>query len=97
MHSGMASAHFGGQRYDQALAWAEKAISQRGGMALALITATASAALLGEMLRASQYLTRLKQSVPNLRASNLRNHLPLRSEKDLQRWIDGVQKAGLPE
>lgn len=97
MQSAMAAAHFGAERYHEALSWGEKALSQRDGMALALITATASAAFAGKFIKATSFQNRLRHVIPNFKLSGLRNHLPIRNTEDFNRWVEGLRKAGVPE
>ena len=42
-------------------------------------------------------MARLRQLMPELRLSNLKDLFPIRRTQDFDRWADGLRKAGLPE
>lgn len=42
-------------------------------------------------------MARLRQLDPALRASNLKDVLPIRRSEDFARWAEGLRKAGLSE
>ena len=42
-------------------------------------------------------MTRLLAMEPDARISNLKERFPIRLAENLDRWIDGLRKAGLPE
>jgi hypothetical protein len=42
-------------------------------------------------------MARLRELNPTLRMSNLKDLLPILRPEDLQRWAEGMRKAGLPE
>ena len=97
MHGGMAFAHFTAGRYDEAFAWAEKALQRNPFVSPATRIATASAALLGRSADAAKYLALLRQLDPGLRVSNLHERINLRRPDDHARLADGLRRAGLPE
>ena len=61
------------------------------------IVAAASAALAGNHAAAENAMARLRQLMPELRLSNLKDLFPIRRPDDFDRWVDGMRKAGLPE
>ena len=97
MHAGLAFAHFFAGRYDQAASWAEKALREQPSWIPALRTAAASYALAGRMQEAQQTMVRLRQLAPEIRISRLKDLMPLRRPDDLDRFTEGLSKAGLPD
>ena len=97
MQGAMAFAHFTAGRYDEAFAWAEKALQRNPFVSPATRIATASAAFLGRPLEARKYLALLRQLDPGLVVSNLHERVNLRRPDDLARLAEGLRKAGLPE
>jgi tetratricopeptide (TPR) repeat protein len=97
MQAGTAAAHFFAGRYAEALSWAEMSIRGQPDYFLAIFVAAASAALVGDDVAAKKAMTRLRQIMPELRISNLRDHVPIRRSQDFERWAEGLRQAGLPE
>ena len=59
--------------------------------------AAASAALVGNDATARNAMARLRQLMPELRLSNLKDLYPIRRAEDFDRWTEALRKAGLPE
>jgi TolB-like protein len=98
MQAGTALAHFFAGRYDDAATWAEAAVRDRRSFLPLLCTAAASDALAGRTVEAGKAMARLRQLDPDLRLSNLKDHLfTLRRPADIAKWEEGLQRAGLPE
>ena len=97
MQTAMASAHFVAGRYAEALSWAETAIRERPNFFMSTCIAPASAALAGRLDEARRAIGRLRELDPGLRISNLGELQFLRRVGDLDRLIDGLRRAGLPE
>ena len=97
MQSGTAFAHFVCGRYDEALAWAQKALGEQPNYVTAVRIAAATNALQGRPEEARQAMARLRQLDPALRVSNLKDRIPLRRQEDMVRFAEGLRKAGLPE
>jgi TolB-like protein/class 3 adenylate cyclase len=97
MQTAMAFAHFIAGRYDEAYAWAEKALQRNPFVSPATRIAVASAALLGRSGEAAKYLALLRQLDPGLVVSNLKERVNLRRPDDLAQLAEGLRKAGLPE
>jgi len=97
MNGAMAFAHFTAGRYEEAFAWAEKALQRNPFLSPATRIAAASAALLGRPTDAAKYLALLRQLDPGLVVSNLRERVNLRRPDDHARLAEGLRKAGLPE
>jgi adenylate cyclase len=95
---GVAHAHFFGGRYDEALAWAKKALRELPVSHGALRVAAASCALAGRDEEAKSLMARLLEIDPALRVSNLQNVLgPYRHPEHPAEYADALRKAGLPE
>jgi tetratricopeptide (TPR) repeat protein len=97
MQAGAAIGHFFAGRYSEALSWAEMSIRERPGYVLSTSVASASAALVANHAAAEKAMARLRQSKPELRISNLKDLFPFRRPEDVDRWAEGLRKAGLPE
>jgi hypothetical protein len=97
MHSGMAFAHFFAGRYGKAATWAEKALRDQPNWVPALRTAAASYALAEQPEKAQRAMAHMRQSAPEIRLSNLKDLMPLRRSDDLNRLVEGLRNAGLPE
>src|SRR5262249_2768494 len=90
-------AHFFAGQYAEAQPWAEKAIQERPDHIPATLLAAASGALVGDHVAMENAMTRLRQLVPELRISNLKDLLPIRRSDQFDRWAEAMRKAGLPE
>ena len=100
----IAFAHFFAGRYDDASSWAEKALAassprlqEKPGYHPALLIAAASNALAGRLEEARNAIARLRQLNPTPHISNLKNQVPLRRPEDLDRYAEGLRKAGLTD
>jgi len=97
MQAATAFAHFFAGRYDEASAWAEKALRAQPNLLFALRTCAASHALAGRHEEAQKAIAQLRQAVPAFRVSNLTDVLKMRRPEDFARYEEGLRKAGLPE
>jgi TolB-like protein/Tfp pilus assembly protein PilF len=98
MQGATASAHFFAGRYDEASAWAEKALRENPNHRQATRVAAASHALAGRLREARNAMARMCRLDPDLRVSNMKDRLPaLRRPEDLARYAEGLRKAGLPK
>jgi TolB-like protein len=96
MQAGMALAHMLAGRFDVASSWAEKALRELPGFVVAHAIHTASEALAGRKEISERGVRRLHQLDPDLRISNL-SWVPFRRQQDIDLFMDGLRKAGLPE
>jgi tetratricopeptide (TPR) repeat protein len=80
-------------RYEEALAALEK-IEEPSGATLRNLAATY--AQLGLVDQAKEEARKALRREPDYRLARERNH-PYQSPVDLDRWLDGLRKAGLPE
>jgi tetratricopeptide (TPR) repeat protein len=97
MHVGTAFAHFLACRYDEAIAWANRALREQPNYPAANRILAASNALAGHMKEAHEAMAHLRELDPSLRVSNLTEVFPLRRPEDLAKFAQGLQEAGLPE
>jgi TolB-like protein len=98
MQSGTAYAHFLAGSYDEAASWAAMALQDSPEYPPALRQAAASHAMAGRMEQAYKAMARLRQLIPVLRISNLKNVLgPYQRAEDFARYAEGLRRAGLPE
>ena len=93
----MAFAHFVAGRYDEASAWAEKALRERAYYLPAIRDLAAAKALSGRDSEAQAAMAHLRELAPTMRVSSVKEWLPFRRPGDLARLEDGLRKAGLPE
>jgi len=97
MQTGTATALFVAGRHDEALSWAEKAIRLQSSFVGTIRIFAASSALMGRLEEARQAIARVRSIAPALRVSNLKNVVPFRQPEHLEKYADGLRKAGLPE
>jgi TolB-like protein/tetratricopeptide (TPR) repeat protein len=98
MQAATAAAHFHADRYDEASAWAEKALRENPLNADAEYYLAASNALAGRLESAQQTMARLLQISPTQRLSNVGAlAASYRRPEDYARWLEGLRRAGMPE
>jgi TolB-like protein/Flp pilus assembly protein TadD len=96
MQAGTAFAHMFAGRYDEASAWAEKAMWAQNYLT-PLRVAVASHALAGRIAEAKRTLARLLELDPAASIANFPERAPLRRREDLVRLERGLRRAGMPE
>jgi TolB-like protein/class 3 adenylate cyclase len=94
---GIAFAHFLAGRYDEAIRWAEMALRERPNYLAAIRELAAANALVGRIPEAQKAMAHLRQIDPAMRASTVKDWVPLRRPDDLRRLQEGLRNAGLPE
>jgi tetratricopeptide (TPR) repeat protein len=94
---GIAFAHFLAGRYDEAIKWAQSALRERPNYLAAIRELAAASALAGRLPEAQKAMARLRQIDPTMRASTVKDWVPLRRPEDLKKLQEGLQKAGLPD
>src|SRR4029453_1745947 len=90
-------AHFFAGRYSDALTWAEMARRAQPVHAPSNALAAASGALVGNRAAADVAMARLRQLMPELRMSNLKDFVPIRRLKHFVWWAGPIRQAGPPE
>ena len=94
---GIAYAHYFAGRYDEACSWAHKAFREQPNYRPALRIEAAGHALAGRSNEARAAMRRLRHLDPELRLSNLQDLLPLRRAEDVEKFAEGLRKAGLSD
>jgi TolB-like protein/DNA-binding winged helix-turn-helix (wHTH) protein/tetratricopeptide (TPR) repeat protein len=97
MHVGTAFAHFLADRYDDASAWAQRALHEQPNYPAANRVLAASKALAGHLAEAQRAMAILRQLDPALRISNLSEVIPVRRPEHLAKFAEGLRQAGLPK
>lgn len=96
-HMAHAIGAFTAERYEEAIDWANKSIEENPRFAGAYRALTASYACLGRLDEAKAALESLLTQMPGLTLKATRQQVPMKRPGDLQRYLDGLQRAGLPE
>ncbi|MGC2335808.1 MAG: adenylate/guanylate cyclase domain-containing protein [Pseudolabrys sp.] len=94
---GTAFAHIFAGCYDLALSWAQKAVRERPNWPEGQRLIAAAAALSGRSKEAQQAIARMREMDPNWRLSNIRRTALFRRPEDHAKYVEALQKAGLPE
>jgi TolB-like protein len=97
MQTGTAMAHMFAGRFDVACEWAEKARTELPNILRVSAFSAASYALAGRMDEARRAMEHVRRIDATLRISNIEDWVVLRRPEDLAMFIDGLQRAGLPE
>jgi TolB-like protein/Tfp pilus assembly protein PilF len=90
-------AEFVASRYDQAIGWLRKAQRMNARFVACHRTLTASLALSGDIEAARIAAKDLLSVVPAFRVSVIASTYPLRRPGDLERLVEGLRLAGVPE
>jgi TolB-like protein/DNA-binding SARP family transcriptional activator len=97
MQAGTAAAHFLAGRDDEAIAWAKASLRTQPDLRIPTCILAASHASRGEIAEAKAVVERLRLIDPMLRIATPPNWFPIRSPEHLERWTEGLRRAGLPE
>lgn len=97
MQAAMALAYFIAGDYEAALVWADKARRENPKFLPAHRNVAASAALTGRLDKARRAVARVLEIDPTSRISSLADHVPLVRTRDIEKYAEGLRKAGLPE
>ena len=85
-------------REEEAAEWARKSVEANPQFPGGYRTLAASAGNLGRLTEAETARERLQELLPHLTITQLRERLPyFKKPDDLERYLDGLRKAGLPE
>jgi len=85
------------EEYDQAAEWAQKALQINPDFPACLRLLAATYGQLGRTDEARAALDQLQCLVPGQTIAAARSQLPLKRPEDMERYLDGLRKAGLPE
>jgi TolB-like protein len=97
MESATAFAHFCAGRYDEASAWATRAVNNQPNFIMSPAALAASDAHAGRTEEARKAMVRVRELDPTLRISSLAYWTPFQRPEHAATWADGLRKAGLPE
>ena len=95
--SATALAHFLSGRHDEACSWAERAMRAAPSRVTPVRTLAASCAMAGRMEEAHKAIERLRQIDPKFGIADAQHHWPFRRRQDLERYMEGLRRAGLPD
>jgi len=93
----VAVAHFAAARYVEAVRFTTEATRLRPGFQGAHRLRCASLALAGEIEDARVYFVRVRREQPQLSADWIRASVPYQTSELIERFLDGMRKAGLDE
>jgi TolB-like protein/Flp pilus assembly protein TadD len=96
-YHGMAVTYFCSSDYDQASAWAEKALAEVPNHTSVLRTAAAADALAGRLARAQKWARRARELDPAFRISDMKDRFRSRRPEPPARYEEGLRIAGFPE
>jgi TolB-like protein len=96
-YSAMAFAYFLLGDLDQSSTWSDRALQMRPDWPVALRVSAMSHAFAGRDRLTRQAMTRLRALQPTLQLSNLHEQIFLHRPEHMQRFIEGMRNAGLPE
>ncbi len=94
-HLGVAA--FADERYEDACYWGRKAIQQNPNFPGGHRLVAASCGQLGRTQEAANELKELLLLMPEMAADDVRKQVPFKRSDDMERYIDGLRKAGLKE
>ena len=84
-------------RYEQSVDWAKKAVQGQPRRWLSYIGLAVSCGNIGDTNRAAQTIQALQEIDPGVTMATVRRSLPFMNPADLERFIEALRKAGLPE
>lgn len=93
----MALAYFMMGQYEDAAACAHRSLQEYSETMSGLRIGSASNAHLGRMEEAQRLATRARAVDPALTLSKVSQLIPLRRPGDMDRYLEGLRLAGLPE
>ena len=94
---GIAIAHYTAGRYDQALHFSSEVLRMRPGFQGAQRMRCAALAQLGRIAEARQYLEHVRIGQPQLTLQWIREGVPYQTPETMERFLDGMRKAGVRE
>jgi tetratricopeptide (TPR) repeat protein len=94
---GLSMANFFLHRFEIALSWATKSMARQNNYAPAVRFALASYAMLGRIADAQAMYDRLRHAGAELTISQIRMRTPLKRQEDIELFIEGNRRAGVPE
>ena len=98
-YTSLAAAEFMREGYDEAIRWARTGLQHNANMLIAHLVLTASLALSGDLQAAHLAFVNLDRAQPGITISATRDRVgdAFKRLPDLERYLDGLRKAGMPE
>jgi len=96
-HSAIAYGYFFLGDLNQSSTWSDRALQMRPDWPAALRVSAMSNALAGHERPAKQAMTRLRALQPTLRLSNLHEQIFLHRPEHMEKFVEAMRQAGLPE
>ena len=84
-------------RYEEVVSCATRLLARQPNWLLGLRITAIAQALAGNLAEARRVAAKLHRLDPSIRLANLREFSPYRRPADLERLIEGLRLAGLPE
>jgi adenylate cyclase len=94
---GIGCSHFGESRYEEAVVWLRKAISARPSAVFIYRVLASALAHLDRLDEAQQAVDTFRSSYPDVTISKIVEALPMNPPDYVNRFCEGIRKAGLPE
>jgi TolB-like protein/Tfp pilus assembly protein PilF len=93
----IAVAHFVAKRYQEAIDWAQKGVTERSSHVGAQRILVASYAMLEQASQTSQALNDLLTVAPGISITSVMNAIHFKNPDDSEHYVTGLRKAGIPE
>jgi Flp pilus assembly protein TadD len=91
-------AHFFAGRFDEAVAWAVRAVSDQPKHALTHRTLALALAMLGRIDEAQRAMAESVRLAPQARLGNIADWVPpYRRPEDVTRYVEALRLSGMPE
>jgi tetratricopeptide (TPR) repeat protein len=91
------TAHFVAGRYNEAVAWGQKAVRERPSVPGPQRLLATSLAHVDRIDEAREVLRRVLEMTPHVSVANIRRAIHFGRAPDPERYINGLRAAGLPE
>src|SRR5690242_17374346 len=96
-YGGIAVSHYTAGRYDRALHYSDELLRLRPGFQGAQRLRCAALAQLGRIAEAKEFLEHVMIGQPQLTLQWIRESVPYQSPETMERFLDGMRKAGVRE
>lgn len=93
----IAVAHFVAKRYQEAIDWAQKGVSERRSHVGAQRILVASYAMLGQNSQTGQALNDLLAVAPGISITSIKNAIHFKNPEDSEHYVAALRKAGIPD
>ena len=90
-------AAFAADRYDEGIEWASQGLEENPDQPGAYRVLAANCGQAGRIEEARAAIAELKRVAPDITIETTRSQVPWQDPADMERYLDGLRKAGLPE